>query len=130
VLVPISGINQPVLTALQYAMSLSTKVQAVLVRVDDPGIKQIQTAWKARNTGVELIVLQTPYRTIVAPLMEYIDVVKRERITDLVTVILPEFVPRRWWHHLPHNQTALLLKGALLFRKDVIVTDVPYHLGR
>lgn len=130
VLVPISGINQPVLTALQYAMSLSPKVQAVYVGMDDVAAKQIQAAWKDWNPGVELIVLQTPYRTIVAPLMEYIDVVKKERDNDLVTVILPEFVPRRWWHHLLHNQTALLLKGALLFRKDVIVTDVPYHLDR
>jgi amino acid transporter len=130
VLVPISGINQPVLTALQYAMSLSPRVQAVYVGTDDTATKQIQALWKDWNPGVELTVLQTPYRTIVAPLMEYIDVVKKERTTDLVTVILPEFVPRRWWHHLLHNQTALLLKGALLFRKDVIVTDVPYHLER
>jgi hypothetical protein len=111
-------------------MSLSPKVQAVYVGVDDAATKQIQAAWKEWNTGVELVVLQTPYRTIVAPLMEYLDVIKKERGNDLVTVILPEFVPRKWWHHLLHNQTALLLKGALLFRKDVIVTDVPYHLDR
>ncbi len=130
VLVPISGINQPVRTALQYAMSLSPKVQAVYIGMDDAATKRMQSSWEAWNPGVELIVLQTPYRTIVAPLMEYLDVIKKERGDDLVTVVLPEFVPNRWWHHLLHNQTALLLKGALLFRRDVIVTDVPYHLER
>ena len=72
--------------------------------------------------------LEPSCSAVVTPLLEYIDAVQRERDDDLLTVILPEFVPRRWWHHLLHNQTALLLKGALLFRRDVVVADVPYHL--
>ena len=128
VVVPISGINHPVVTALQYARSLSPRVRAVYVSLDASETKKIQTQWEQWNPGIDLVVLEPSYPTVVAPLLEYIDVVKKERDDDLVTVILPEFVPKRWWHHVLHNQTALLLKGALLFRKDVVVTDVPYHL--
>jgi amino acid transporter len=130
VLVPISGINHPVVLALQYARSLSARVRAVYVSLDAAETKQIQAQWDQWNPGIELVVLEPSYPTIIAPLLEYIDVVKNERDDDLVTVVLPEFVSRRWWHHMLHNQTALLLKGALLFRKDVIVTDVAYHLDR
>ncbi len=131
VLVPISGITRPVLTALQYARSLSPTVRAVYVSTDAAATQQIESLWKPWNPGIDLVILESPYRSIVGPLLEYIDQVqKKERYTSLVTVVLPEFVPRRWWHHLLHNQTALLLKGALLFRKDVVVMSVPYHLHR
>jgi len=130
VLVPISGINHPVVLALQYARSLSARVRAVYVSLDAAETKQIQAQWDQWNPGIELVVLEPSYPTIIAPLLEYIDVVKNERDDDLVTVVLPEFVSRRWWHHMLHNQTALLLKGALLFRKDVVVTGVAYHLDR
>jgi hypothetical protein len=63
-----------------------------------------------------------------APLLEYIELTNDERPDDFVTVLLPEFVPARWWHHLLHNQRALLIKGALLFRPHIVVTSVPYHL--
>ncbi len=130
VLVPISGINRPVLTALQYAKSLSPRIRAVYVSLDAAATKNIQALWTQWSPGIELVILEPSHPTIVTPLLEYIDVVQKERDNDLVTVILPEFVPCRWWHHLLHNQTALLIKGALLFRKDVVVTDVPYHLDR
>ncbi len=71
-----------------------------------------------------------PYRSLVGPLVEYVDEVQRLRDDDIVTVVLPEFVARRWWHHMLHNQTSLFLKGRLLFRKDVVVTSVPYRLQR
>lgn len=128
VVVPIPGITKPVFNALQYARSLSPSVRAVYVSLDDAETKQFQTLWMQWNPGIELVVLEAPYRAIVGPLLEYLTIVDGERPDDLVTVILPEFVPRRWWHHFLHNQTALLLKGALLFRKNVVVIDVPYHL--
>ncbi len=82
--------------------------------------------------GVPLVILTSPYRSLLTPLLEYIDHLQSEQgeIRHLVTIVLPEFIPAQWWQHLLHNQTALLIKGALLFRKDVIVTDVPYHLAR
>jgi hypothetical protein len=130
VLVPIKEINRPVLTALQYARSLSPNVRAVCVSIDPAATQGIQSQWERWNPGIDLVIMESPYRSIVGPLLEYIDQVQKERHDDLVTVILPEFVPLRWWHHLLHNQTALLLKGALLFRRDVVVTSVPYHLDR
>ena len=79
---------------------------------------------------MELVVLPSPYRSLMEPLLEYIEHVQAESANGYVTVILPEFVPRRIWHHLLHNQHALLIKGALLFKPNVIVTSVPFHLGR
>jgi hypothetical protein len=77
---------------------------------------------------MSLVVLRSPYRSVVGPLLEYLDSLQRETPDTLVTLVLPEFLPARWWQQLLHNQTALLIKGALLFRRGVIVVDVPYHL--
>jgi hypothetical protein len=77
---------------------------------------------------VRPIVLESPFRSLMEPLLEYIDQIERERSNAYITVVLPEFVPSKWWHHLLHNQRALLIKGALLFRPNVFVTSVPFHL--
>jgi amino acid transporter len=129
VVVPIPGITRPVFNALQYAKALSPRVQAVYVGLEAEETRKVQESWTQWNPGVELVVLEAPYRAIVGPLLEYLNVVEREHRDDLITVVLPEFVPRRWWQQVLHNQTALLLKGALLFRKNVVVVDVPYHLN-
>ena len=72
--------------------------------------------------------LASPYRSMLGPLLGYIDSIRRRSVNSVVTVVIPEFVPRRWWQHLLHNQTALLVKGALLFRRGVVVVNVPFHL--
>ena len=72
--------------------------------------------------------IASPFRSVMEPLLEYIELTNDERPGDFITVLLPEFVPARWWHHLLHNQRALLIKGALLFRPNIVVTSVPYHL--
>ena len=72
--------------------------------------------------------LKSPYRELTRPLLRYINRVKRLSDNGVVTVVVPEFVPKKWWQHLLHNQSSLLLKGALLFREGVIVTNVHYHL--
>ena len=74
--------------------------------------------------------LDSPFRSVMEPLLEYIEQVESARPDDYVTVILPEFVPARWWQHLLHNQRALLIKGALLFRPNTVVTSVPFHLAK
>jgi hypothetical protein len=79
--------------------------------------------------GLPLIVLTSPYRSLLGPLLEYIDQLREKGGENhMVTIVLPEFIPARWWQQLLHNQTALLIKGAMLFRRNVTVTDVPYHL--
>jgi hypothetical protein len=77
-----------------------------------------------------LVVLASPYRSLLRPLLEYVDQIQSHSDDRMVTIVLPEFIPRRWWQHLLHNQTALLVKGALLFRRNIVVTDVPYLLKR
>jgi len=78
--------------------------------------------------GVPLVLLDSPYRSLMEPFLEFIEQVNAARPDAFLTVVLPEFVPAKWWHHLFHNQRALLLKGALLFRPNIVVTSVPFHL--
>jgi len=130
VLVPISGIQRAVVEALDYAKSLSPDVRAVYVNIDPATTDQLKEQWKLWGDSVSLVVLESPFRSLMEPLLEYIERVDGEHPDDYVTVVLPEFVPARWWHHLFHNQRALLIKGALLFKPNTVVTSVPFHLRR
>jgi len=130
VLVPIGGIQRAVVKALQYAAGLSRDVRAVYVELDPAGTDAVRRLWPAWGQRVELVVLASPYRSLIEPLLDYIEQLRRDDPATYVTVILPEFVPHRLWHHLLHNQHALLIKGALLFKPNVVVTSVPFHLGR
>jgi len=128
VIVPISGVHRAVVRAVRYARSLSTDVRVVYVETDPAGTGDIRTAWQNWGEGLPLVVLKTHYRSLMEPLLDYIEQVDAERPDDFVTVVLPEFVPGRWWHHLLHNQRALLIKAALLFKPNTVVISVPYHL--
>jgi amino acid transporter len=131
VLVPISGIHRGVVFALDYAKSISPgNVTAVYVDLNEEATHKLREKWATWGDGVELVVLQSPYRSLTRPLLRYVERVSRQDDNLMVTVLLPEFVPAKWWHQLLHNQSSLLLKGALLFRKGVIVTSVPYHLEK
>jgi amino acid transporter len=130
VLVPIGGLQRAVVEALRYAETLSDDVRAIYVDVNPAQTEQLQREWTAWGGGVELVVLPSPYRSLMEPLLEYIEQAAEEKSSDYVTVILPEFVPKRWWQHLYHNQTSLLIKGALLFRPNIVVTSVPFHLSK
>ena len=128
VIVPVSGVHRAVVQALDYARTLSPDVRAVYVDIDPIATDRLRQQWQRWGRGVPLIVLESPYRSLMEPLLDYIEQVRAERPDDFLTVVLPEFVPARWWHHLFHNQRALLIKGALLFRPNIVVTSVPYHL--
>jgi amino acid transporter len=128
VLVPISGVQRAVVAALRYAESISTDVRAVYVNDNTEQIAALRQQWDTWGGSVRLIVLESPFRSIMEPLLDYIEHVEHERTNAYITIVLPEFVPSKWWHHLLHNQRALLIKGALLFRPNVVVTSVPFHL--
>ena len=128
VIVPIGGVHRAVIQALEYARTLSDDVRAIYVDVDPQATQEIRDDWPRWGKGVRLEILASPFRSVMSPLLEYIELTNDERPDDFVTVLLPEFVPARWWHHLLHNQRALLIKGALLFRPHIVVTSVPYHL--
>jgi amino acid transporter len=130
VLVPIGGVHRAVLQAVAYAQSLSKDVRAVFVDTDPAATEKVRCEWQRWGNGTRLEVLPSPYRSLMEPLLEYIDDLQSASPRDYVTVVLPEFVPARWWQHLLHNQRALLIKGALLFRPRVVVTSVPFHLER
>ena len=131
VIVPISGIHRGVVGALQYAKSIAPEhVQAVYVDFDEEATIKLREKWERWGAGVALVVLPSPYRELTRPLLRYIARLERKGENDIVTVVLPEFVPAKWWQHLLHNQSSLMLKGALLFKKGVIVTSVPYHLEK
>jgi hypothetical protein len=129
VLIPIGGLQRAVVEALRYAETLSSDVRAIYVDVNAANTEQLRRDWAAWGGRVTLVVLPSPFRSLMEPLLEYIEQASSARASDYVTVILPEFVPARWWQHLLHNQTSLLIKGALLFRKNIVVTSVPFHLS-
>ena len=129
VIVPISGIHRGVVSALQYARSIaSDRVQAVYVDFEEEATHSLKDKWERWGDGVELVVLPSPYRELTRPLLRHISRLARENEGNVITVVVPEFIPAKWWQHFLHNQSSLLLKGALLFKKGVIVTSVPYHL--
>jgi amino acid transporter len=129
VVVLVGGIHRGVLDALAYAKSLNpTRVVAVSVVSDEEEQERIEGEWEERGIDVPLEIVYDPYRELTRPVLRYIDEVDARWDNDIVTVLIPEFVVDHWWGHLLHNQTALLLKGRLLFRKGTVVTSVPYHL--
>src|SRR5881296_528128 len=128
VLVLVGDIHRGVIKAIQYAKSLSPAAKAVFVETDPERTRKLEEKWGKWGMGVPLIVLTSPYRSLLGPLLEYIDHLQKGDENHVVTIVLPEFIPARWWQLGLHNQTALLIKGAMLFRKNVTVTDVPYHL--
>ncbi len=129
VVVPISGANKAVMSALKYAKTLSEDVRAVHVSIDREITDRIKAEWKEYDIDVPLTVLDSPYHSITEPLMEFIDEIKLHK-GGIVTVVLPEFVPNKWWHHLLHNETALFIKWVLLFKRGLVSTSVPFHLRK
>ena len=129
VLVLVGDLHRGVVRAIGYAQSLSPNAKAVFVETDPDRTRRLEEKWGKWGMGLPLIVLTSPYRSLLGPLLEYIDQLREKGGENhMVTIVLPEFIPARWWQQLLHNQTALLIKGAMLFRRNVTVTDVPYHL--
>jgi len=130
VLVLVGDVHRGVLPAVEYARSLSSSARGVYVELDHEAGRRLEDRWAKLAGGIPLVVLRSPYRSVVRAIVEYVDRLKEQVPNLLITIVLPEFVPARWWQYLLHNQTALLIKGALLLRRGVVVTDVPYHLAR
>jgi amino acid transporter len=129
VVIPISGIHQGVLEALKYALSISDDVRAVYVEIDPAKTASVQEEWMRWVPGVPFVILKSPYRSVVTPLIHYIDDVEQCSHDDMVTVVVPEFVTARWWHNVLHNQTALFIRAALALRRRRVVTSVRYHIN-
>ena len=128
VVVPIGGLHRAVVRALTYASMLSPDVRAVYVDLSPDTTAAVKRDWACWGQRSKLVVIDSPERSLLDPLLSYIEGVREEDRDGWVTVVLPEFVPRRLWHHLLHNQHALLIKAALLFKPHIVVTSVPFHI--
>lgn len=128
VLIPISTFHKGTAKAISYALSISSDVRAVYIALDPERAVKIKDIWKNWCIDIPLVILQSPYRSIIRPLLDYIDELQKEEKDQLITVILPEFVAAKWWQQILHNQTALLIRGILMFRKGVTVTSVRHFL--
>jgi amino acid transporter len=130
VVVPINGISKATAGALVYATTISDDVRAVYVEVDPKATESVRREWEQWDIGVDLVVVPSPYRSIIRPLVRYVDDLRCDTVGELVSVVVPEIVPKHWWEHLLHNKTALYIRTAFLFRPNVVVVAVPFHLGR
>jgi len=130
VIVPVGDYNLASMRALALARSMAREVVVVRVAFDEKETEGFRQEWQTWGNGSQLVILESPFRSFNEPLLAYIDALHRQDPNAYVTVILPEFVPAHWWEHFLHNQTALRLKAALLFRRNTITINVPYHLER
>jgi amino acid transporter len=130
VLIPVSGIHHGVLEALEYALSIASDVRAVHVQVDSKATERLLVDWNRWVPQIPLVVLDSEYRAVLGPLLAYMDSLEESLSMDRLTVVVPEFVPKHWYQQILHNQTALQLRTALLFRKGKVVTTVRYYLRR
>ncbi|MFZ0533414.1 MAG: APC family permease, partial [Anaerolineales bacterium] len=134
--IPVSGVHRGIIEAMDFALSISKDVTAVYIELD-PGVgEQMRKEWECWWPDVPLVILPSPYRSIIRPLLDYLDEDDlKHNDGTLAAVVLPEFIPARWWQALLHNQTSLMIKTALLYRRRTqgfqrIIIDVPYHLKK
>lgn len=136
IVIPISGVHRGVINAVLYARSISYRVTAVYVETDPELTEKVRKTWDVWGLDVPLIVIPSPYRSLIGPLLDFLDETDREHNDgERATVLLPEFVPVSWWHHLLHNQTATLLRLALLYNRRKFgytraIIEVPFHLRK
>lgn len=129
VVVLIAGVHRGSLAALTYAQSLSHDVTALHISLDQKESEKVRAKWDTFGNGVRLVILESPYRLLVEPVLEYIDkLLLIRQSNEILTIVVPQFVPAHWWENLLHNQTALLLRFALLFKPGLVIVEVPYQL--
>lgn len=127
VVVPIARLDRPAVEALRYARSLSEDVTAVHVAAEAERLPEIEAQWQLWGGAVPLTIIESPYRSLTRPLLQYLTELRKAERVDYVTVVLPEYVPDTWWEHLLHGQSAQFLKLQLLFQPGFVVTSVPCH---
>ncbi len=129
VILPISGVHRGSLAALRYALSLSHDVTAVYVSMDPAEADRLKDKWAVWGEGVRLVILDSPYRLLLEPLLDYIQQIADQRQpNEAITIVVPQFVPRHWWNNVLHTQAAWMLRLALLLRPGIVIIDVPYQV--
>ena len=131
VILPVSGIHQGALEALRYAKMLSDDVTAVHVSLDPAETEKVQKKWKKWGEGTRLVILESPFRLFVEPLLVYIkDILESSQPNETITIVVPQFMPSKRWHYALHMRTADVLRQELLSTRGVVVTDIPYHVHK
>jgi hypothetical protein len=129
VILPVSAIHQGTLEALDYALSLSRDVTAVHISIDQAQTEKLQHKWDEWGKGVRLVVIDSPYRTFLEPFLEYVNELSAIlQPNERLTIVVPQFIPKHWWHNLLHTQTAFWLRFVLLNKRGVVITEVPYQV--
>jgi len=126
----LGGVHKGALQAMEYARSLSHDCRALYIEIDPNETPLIRDRWEKSGIQEPLVILESPYRSVIGPVLDYLEEAKKERPDHIVTVVLPEFVPKQWWHKLLHGQSGFFLKIALLFKEDIVVTNVRYYLEK
>ncbi len=129
IIVPVAGITQVVENSISYAKSLTDQVIAVYVSFDREDEKLFEQKWKNWQPDVRLVTLHSHYRSIIQPLTKFIDTVEHKAAESnyWVTVLIPQFIPKKSWHNILHNQSSLLIRAYLLYKRKVVIATVPYH---
>jgi len=129
VIVPVSGVHQGSLEALRYARLLSDDVTAVHISMDPGETEKVKQKWETWGEGIRLVIVDSPFRLFVEPLLAYIEeIIAQRQPNETITIVVPEFVPSERWHNFLHMQTAKLLRSELLSKPGVVVTNVPYQV--
>jgi amino acid transporter len=129
VVVLVPGVNRGVIPALQFAQSISDDVQAVHVEIDPEKTSRVREEWRQWGLGIPLVVLESPYRSLVGPVLDHVRRLDELRPDDHIVVVIPEFVTPKWWEKALHNQSGLLLKFYLLFVPNVVVVNIRYWIN-
>ena len=129
VIVPVSGVHRGSLAALHYAQALSDDVTVLHVSIDPEETDKVREKWERWGNGIRLVVLESPYRLFLEPLLKYIEEIADTRQPgEIITIVVPQFVPKHWYYNFLHMNTAWLLRWALLLKRNIVVTDVPYQV--
>ncbi len=129
VIVPVATVTRVVANALGYANSISDTVIALHVGWDKEQSEKLQQRWSEWDPGVRLVTIESQYRSVVQPILRYIDLIRSQSPETTITVIIPEFVVGRWWQSILHNQMGILLQARLVSRRDIVIITVPYRLS-
>ena len=131
VVVPVNGINRAVIQAVNFGRTMSPDIRAVFVTEDPEVGDQLRERWERQVPGVPLVIVESPYRAVISPVIAYLDVLDQawppDKTAPITIVVLPEYVARHWWDRLLYNQTAKRLKTAILGREHTVIADVPYR---
>jgi hypothetical protein len=131
VVIPVNGINRAVIQAVNFGRTMSRDVRAVFVTEDPEEAEAVRDRWERQVPGVPLVIVESPYRAVISPVLAYLDVLDQawppDKEAPITIVVLPEYVARHWWERLLYNQTAKRLKAAILGREHTVIADVPYR---